>query len=314
VRPVLAPSLATMTQETRMVEAHPATKPTLGVAADSGLTITDSEFRQLREFIHAHTGIALSDYKRALVCSRLAKRLRYHGLRHYADYYQLLTCGDPQGQELAAMINAITTNKTEFFREPHHFRFLAEEVFTAWRQDPNRTRPLRLWSAATATGEEAYSLAITALEAMPSFNEHDIRILATDIDTEVLARAASGVYTLEQASRRIPRELLHRYFFKGRGAHEGEVMAKPVLKSLIHFAHLNLLDDPWPMQGPFDVILCRNVLIYFDKPTQQKLFRRLGTILRKDGYLLLGHSEAMHGLSDHFQAVGHSIYQWRGTT
>jgi chemotaxis protein methyltransferase CheR len=297
-----------------MLTSHPTSAgQTAGTPADSGLTITDREFRQLREFIHAHTGIALSDHKRALVCSRLAKRLRYHGLRHYADYYQLLTQGDPEGQELVAMINAITTNKTDFFREPHHFRFLADEVFPAYRQNPNRSRPLRLWSAAASTGEEAYSLAITALEAMPSFNEQDVRILATDIDTEVLARAADGIYALEQTSR-IPRALLHRYFLKGRGVHEGEVMAKPVLKALIHFAHLNLLDDPWPMHGPFDVILCRNVLIYFDKPTQQKLFRRMGAMLRKDGYLLLGHSEAMHGLSDLFKAVGHSIYQWRGKT
>jgi len=282
-------------------------------AADSGLTITDSEFRQLREFIHAHTGIALSDHKRALVCSRLAKRLRHHGLRHYADYYELLTQGDPEGQELVAMINAITTNKTDFFREPHHFRFLSDEVFPAYRQNPNRVRPLRLWSAAASTGEEAYSLAITALEAMPSFNEQDVRILATDIDTEVLSRAANGIYAMEQASH-IPRALLQRYFLKGHGEHEDEVMAKPILKALIHFAHLNLLDDPWPMHGPFDVILCRNVLIYFDKSTQQKLFRRMGAMLRKDGYLLLGHSEAMHGLNDLFRTVGHSIYQWRGKT
>ena len=278
---------------------------------DNGLTITDKEFRQLRELIHAHTGIALSEHKRALVCSRLAKRLRYHGLRHYADYYELLTQGDPEGQELVAMINSITTNKTDFFREPHHFHFLADKVFATYRQNPNRARPLRFWSAATSTGEEAYSLAITALEAMPSINEKDVRILATDIDTEVLYRAENGAYAMEQASR-VPPTLLRRYFLRGLGTHANEVMVKPVLKALIHFAHLNLLDDPWPMHGPFDVILCRNVLIYFDKPTQQKLFRRMGGMLRKDGYLLLGHSEAMHGLGDIFKPVGHSIYQWRG--
>jgi len=281
------------------------------VLIDNGLTITDKEFRQLRELIHAHTGIALSEHKRALVCSRLAKRLRYHGLQRYADYYDLLTQHDPEGQELVAMINSITTNKTDFFREPHHFRFLADEVFPSYRRNPSRIRPLRLWSAAASTGEEAYSLAITALEAMPSCNEQDIRILATDIDTEVLSRAENGIYAMEQANP-IPHALLQRYFLKGHGEHEGKVMAKPVLKALIHFARLNLLDDPWPMHGPFDVILCRNVLIYFDKPTQQKLFQRMGAMLRNGGYLLLGHSEAMHGLSDFFKPVGHSIYQWRG--
>ena len=281
------------------------------VPIDNGLTITDKEFRQLRELIHAQTGIALSEHKRALVCSRLAKRLRYHGLRRYADYYELLTQHDPDGQELVAMINSITTNKTDFFREPHHFRFLAEKVFPAYRQNPNRVRPLRLWSAAASSGEEAYSLAITALEAMPSMNDQDICILATDIDTEVLSRAENGVYAMEQASR-MPPALLHRYFFKGVGEHTDEVMVKPVLKTLVHFRWLNLQEDPWPMQELFDVILCRNVLIYFDKATQQKLFQRMGKMLKKDGYLMLGHSEAIHGLGELFKPVGHSIYQCRG--
>lgn len=294
-----------------MVTNHTVAGNTRSILDDSRLTITDSEFRQLRQFIHAHTGIALSEHKRALVCSRLSKRLRYHGLQHYADYYEILTQADPDGQELVAMINAITTNKTDFFREPHHFRFLAEEVFPVYRKNPNRNRPLRMWCAAASTGEEAYSLAMTALDTMPSFNQDDIRILATDIDTDVLARAESGVYMLEQAQR-IPEELRRRYFLKGQGDHQGEVKAKPVLKALIQFNWLNLLEDPWPMQALFDVILCRNVLIYFDKPTQQKLFRRMGGVLKKDGYLMLGHSEAIHGLCEMFRPVGHSIYQYRG--
>jgi chemotaxis protein methyltransferase CheR len=278
---------------------------------DSRLSITDNEFRQLRQFIHAHTGIALSDHKRALVCSRLAKRLRYHELKNYAEYYTLLTHNDPEGEELIAMINSITTNKTDFFREPHHFQFLTEEVFPAYRKNPQRDRPFRIWCAAASTGEEPYSLAITALEAMPSFNHDDIRILATDIDTDVLTRAVYGIYKFEQV-KRIPEDLLRRYFLRGRGEHEGEVIVKPILKTLVHFRWLNLQDEPWPMQSLFDVILCRNVLIYFDKPTQQKLFQRLGRALKKDGYLMLGHSEAMHGLNEMFRPVGHSIYQYRG--
>jgi len=294
-----------------MVTSHIASKSIRSILDDSRLTITDDEFHQLRTFIHAHSGIALSEHKRALVCSRLAKRLRYHRLQRYADYYELLTEGDPEGQELMEMINAITTNKTDFFRESHHFRFLSEEVFPAYRRNPNRQRPIRLWSAAASTGEEAYSLAITALEAMPSFNERDIRILATDIDTDVLSRAENGIYTHEQA-KHIPEALLHRYFLNGQGTHEGEILAKPVLKSLIRFRRLNLQDDPWPMQAPFDVILCRNVLIYFDKPTQLKLFQRMAGMLKKGGYLMLGHSEAIYGAVDYFKPVGHSIYQCRG--
>lgn len=294
-----------------MITSHNASHSIGSLLVDSRLTITDEEFRRLREFIHAHSGIALSGHKRALVCSRLAKRLRHHNLQHYTDYYRLLTENDPDGLERVAMINSITTNKTDFFREPHHFRFLAEEVFPAYRHNPNRERPLRLWSAAASTGEEAYSLAMTALEAMPSFNERDIRILATDIDTDVLSHAEEGVYTHEQA-KHIPEALLRRYFLKGQGTHEGEILAKPVLKSLIRFRRLNLQDDPWPMQTPFDAILCRNVLIYFDKPTQLRLFRRMAGMLKKDGYLMLGHSEAIYGLVDYFKPVGHSIYQCRG--
>ncbi|MCR4346003.1 MAG: protein-glutamate O-methyltransferase CheR [Sulfuricaulis sp.] len=294
-----------------MVSSHIVTGKVSSILDDSRLTISDAEFRQLREFIHVHTGIALSEHKKALVCSRLSKRLRHHGLQHYSDYYVLLVENDPEGAELMAMINCITTNKTDFFREPHHFRFLAEQIFPAYKQNPNRERPLRMWSAASSTGEEAYSLAMTALESMPSFNELDIRILATDIDTDVLSRAASGVFSRVQA-KQIPEALLRRYFLRGQGAHEAEVMAKPLLKSLVHFHWLNLQEDPWPMQEKFDVIFCRNVLIYFDKPTQQKLFQRMAGALKKDGYLMLGHSEAMHGLNDLFKSVGHSIYQCRG--
>lgn len=294
-----------------MVSSGSVTGKIGSILDDSRLTISDGEFRQLREFIHAHTGIALSEHKKALVCSRLSKRLRHHGLQHYSDYYVLLVEQDPEGVELMAMVNAITTNKTDFFREPHHFRFLSEVVFPAYKQNPNRERPLRMWSAASSTGEEAYSLAMTALEAMPSFNDQDIRILATDIDTDVLSRAATGVYTLSQAAQ-IPQALLQRYFLKGHATHQGEVMVKSVIKSLVHFHWLNLLEDPWPMQEKFDVIFCRNVLIYFDKPTQQKLFQRMAGALKKDGYLMLGHSEAMHGWNDIFRPVGHSIYQCRG--
>ena len=291
-----------------MASSHTVTGKLSSILDDSRLIISDAEFSQLREFIHVHTGIALSEHKKALVCSRLSKRLRHHGLQHYSDYYVLLVENDPEGAELMAMINSITTNKTDFFREPHHFRFLSERVFPAYKQNPGRERPLRMWSAASSTGEEAYSLAMTALEAMPSFNERDIRILATDIDTDVLARAASGTYTLVQASQ-IPEPLLRRYFLKGQGAHQGEVMAKPVLKSLVHFHRLNLQEEPWPMHEKFDVIFCRNVLIYIDKPTQQKLFQRMAGALKKGAYLMLGHSEAMHGLNDLFKPVGHSIYQ-----
>ena len=272
------------------------------------MAITDKEFNQLRELIYAHTGIALAEHKRALVCSRLAKHLRRHGMTTYTEYYDLLMQQDPDGAELVEMINAITTNKTDFFREAHHFKFLTERVLSAFAQNLPRDRPLRIWSAGTSTGEEAYTLAITVLESMPTASERNVQIYATDIDTDVLARAERGVYTAEQASH-IPQGLLHKYFLKGDGKNAGYVMAKPRLKSLIQFGWLNLQQDAWPIREPLDIIFCRNVIIYFDKPTQQKLFDRMSAILKKGGYLMLGHSEAMHGMNNRFKSVGHSVYQ-----
>ena len=272
--------------------------------------ISDAEFRQLRDFIYAHTGIALSEHKRALIYARLARRLRHHRLASLSEYYALLTERDPEGEELVEMINCITTNKTEFFREPHHFRFLTERAFPQIR----RARPLtgsrrvRLWSAGTATGEEAYTLAITVREAFPLDESWDIRILATDIDTRVLAHAERGEYAAEQAAR-IPAPLLSRYFYTGEGGNTGFVRAKPVLKDLIRFRRLNLMDGTWPMRGPFDVILCRNVIIYFDRPTQRRVVERLTQLLRPEGYLMLGHSESLLDAGSRLRHVSQSVYQ-----
>lgn len=286
--------------------------PPLPLPGLPAFKISDSEFRRLREFIHAHTGIALSEHKRALVCARLARRLRHHCLDSFADYYTLLTEQDSHGEELVEMINCITTNKTEFYREPHHFRFLAEQVFPAMRTKRFASRRVRLWSAGAATGEEAYSLAITAREAFPLIEPWDIRILATDIDTRVLAVAEKGEYSLEQVGR-VPAPLRTRYFYQGKGANAGRMQAKPVLRDLVRFRRLNLMDDPWPMRGPFDAILCRNVIIYFDRPTQRRVIERMTQLLRPDGYLMLGHSESLVDANGRLRHITQSIYQnaWR---
>lgn len=272
-------------------------------------SITDDEFDRLRAFIRAHTGIALSEHKRALVCSRLGKRLRYHNLTGFSEYYTLLTQHDAGGSELVEMINAITTNKTEFFRESHHFDFLTEHLFA--RAGAERMPRVRLWSAGTSSGEEAYSLAMTVREAFSADKTWDIRILASDIDTSVLQNAERGVYNCAQAAR-IPNELLQKYFYQGRGANAGYVKAKPALQELIRFRHLNLLDDPWPVRGPFDAILCRNVVIYFDRATQLRLIERFTRLLKPQGYLLLGHSESLTDPGMALRHVGHSIYQHTG--
>jgi len=277
--------------------------------ASPSLSITDRDFHQLRELIHAHTGIALSDHKRALVCSRLAKRLRHLRLANYAEYYQHLTRTDGEGGELREMINAITTNKTDFFREPHHFEYLTKSVFPLLKQGKNRR--LRFWCAGTSTGEEAYTLAITLQEVFGvQASDWDIRILATDIDTRVLEQARNGEYAMEQV-KQVPEALRRRYFLRGTGNNLGRVHVKPSLQKDIAFRPLNLIDPHWPMHGPFDVIFCRNVLIYFSRESQQRLFEKFARYLRPGGYLMLGHAEFIHDLEGLYEPVGHSMYRRR---
>lgn len=282
--------------------------PTPYTPGATTLKLTEAEFQQLRAFIHAHTGIALSDHKRALVYARLAKRLRHHHLDSFADYYALLTEQDPTGDELVEMINCITTNKTDFFREAHHFRFLTDHVFPQVRARAGGSRRLRLWSAGTASGEEAYTIAMTVREAFPAHETWDIRVLATDIDTRVLAHAEAGEYTAEQAAR-IPDAMLHRYFYHGEGENAGQVQAKQMLKDLIRFRRLNLMDETWPMRGPFDVIFCRNVIIYFDRATQRRLIERFTQLLTPGGYLFLGHSESLIDAGAKLRHMSQSVYQ-----
>ena len=271
--------------------------------------LTDEEFDLLRKFIYEHTGISLADHKRALVYSRLARRLRFHGMNSYGKYYELLIDGDPDGNELGEMISAITTNKTDFYRENHHFDFLAEQIIPSIKQQAIATndRKIRIWSAASSTGQEPYTIAMTLLDTLDNVNNWDAKILATDIDTNVLAYAESGVYNQDQ-SEQLPEDKLQRYFRKSRGDQEGLIMAKPVLKSLIAFRQLNLLSEPWPIRGPFDVIFCRNVIIYFDRPTQQRLITRLSQLLKPEGYLMLGHSEALHSIEHKLEHLGKNIY------
>ncbi len=277
---------------------------------DSRFVISDKEFRVLRDLIHAHTGIALADHKRALVCARLARRLRHLGLSNYTEYYELLAERDRDGYELMEMVNAITTNKTDFLREPHHFKFLTDHVFPALQTSHNRR--LRIWSAACSSGEEAYSIAINVCESLP-LADYDVKILASDIDTNMIERAVRGEYPL-QSLENIPEDLRTKYFLRGTRANEGQARVKPLLQSFVRFRRLNLIDEAWPMQGPFDVIFCRNVFIYFDKELQRRLLNRFAAMLRPGGYLMLGHAEAVHGFEALFRTVGHSIYENRGDT
>ena len=264
---------------------------------------TDGDFEFIRRLVAEKTGIVLNDAKRNLVYSRLSRRLRQLGLEQFADYCELLKSGDDG--ELVNFINAITTNLTSFFRENHHFEYLRDTLLPElMRSKPERR--LRCWSAGCSTGEEPYSIAMVLRETLPA-SGWDARILATDLDSEVVARARRGVYTQERVNGISP-ERLRRWFLRGKGDNEGMVQVRAALRELITFRQLNLM-HAWPIGGPLDFIFCRNVVIYFDKPTQKVLFDRYAELLPVGGHLFIGHSESLFKVTDRFKLIGKTIYR-----
>jgi len=262
---------------------------------------TQDDFDRIKTLIYGSAGISLAPTKKDMVYSRLARRLRARQLDSFADYLRLLEEGDHQ--EWEAFVNALTTNLTSFFREPHHFQILAEQLERA-----PVTRPVSIWTCASSTGEEPYSIAMTAFDALQG--RAPVRILATDIDTNVLATARQGVYPLDQLQKISP-ELQKRHFLRGEGNHQGYARVKDELRRLVSFRQLNLLDATWPMRGRFDFIFCRNVMIYFDKPTQHAILKKLAAYLQPDGLLFVGHSESFHSASDLFKICGNTVYRLR---
>jgi chemotaxis protein methyltransferase CheR len=275
----------------------------------TGFTIREEEFQAIRQFLYDETGISLGDAKKDMVSSRLAKRLRHYGLRSFSEYLRHVQEKDPAGAERQEFINCLTTNKTDFFREPHHFDFLRDTVIPRLRAQ----KRVRIWSAGCSTGEEPYTLAMTLREHCPTSEGWDVRILASDIDTAVLATAEKGVYGADRVAD-VPVELLHKYFRRGAGANSGKVSAKPELRELITFRQINLMEEPWPFRTQFDVIFCRNVVIYFDRETQRRLLTRYAAHLHPQGHLILGHSENLHWMSDTFASVGATVYRLRTGT
>ncbi len=260
---------------------------------------TARDFDRVRDLIYRKAGIALSEGKQEMVYSRLARRLRVKGLDSFQTYLDALEAGrDPD--EWEAFTNALTTNLTAFFREAHHFPILAEHARAV-------QAPLSVWCAASSTGEEPYSIAMTLCEAFGSLTP-PVRIVATDIDTRVLETAAQGIYAAERVEK-LTRERLQRFFLKGRGGRDGLVRVRSELQRLIEFKPLNLLGANWPVKGPFDAIFCRNVMIYFDKPTQGQLLARLAPLLKPDGLLFAGHSENFVHVSDAFALRGKTVYE-----
>lgn len=264
---------------------------------------TQDDFDFLRKISNQHSGILVPDDKFDMFYSRLSKRVRLLGFtrfKQYCDYLQ----HHPE-QEFTEFINAVTTNLTSFFREKHHFDYLAETVLPELLKKNQAQRQIKVWSAGCSTGEEPYSLAMTLLENVPS--GWDVKILATDLDTNVLATAAEGIYALERVTS-IGEQRLKRWFQKGVGAQSRKARARADLRRIIHFKQLNLMQD-WPMQGVFDVIFCRNVLIYFDRDTKARLVNRYAGLLRQGGHLFIGHSESLHQIDVPFMLVGHTIYR-----
>lgn len=285
----------------------------LDVVAAMGLApLGESEFRLLRDLIFEASGITLSDSKTQLVASRLARRLRAHGLTRYRDYYELVTRRDPQGAEMREMLNAITTNKTDFFRESHHFDFMRSTIFGEMIERARATgeRRMRIWSAGCSTGEEPYTLAMTIRSAFPAPSGWQFEIVATDLDTAVLERARAGIYP-EETIAPVPDDLVRRYFRRGTGANVGKVRVTDELRDLVTFEQLNFVRQPWPVQGPFDLILCRNVMIYFNLETQHRIVEGFAERLRPGGYLFIGHSETLNGMQHLFDPLRGTIYRRR---
>lgn len=269
----------------------------------SGLNFdfSSANFAQLRDLVFQHTGISLSDEKKQLAYSRFSKRLRALGLSRFEDYIALL--GDERSDELQDFISAITTNFTSFFRESHHFDFLAQEVALLGKSNSR----IRIWSAGCSSGEEPYSMAVTLLDRVPECRGWDIKILASDLDRKMVETASKGIYTLERLNG-VDERIKKTWFMKGRGANQGMVKVKPDLSSLIEFRQLNLLHS-WPMKGPFDIIFCRNVIIYFDKSVQAQLFKQFARVLKPGGKMVIGHSENLAGVTNDFRLIGRTIYE-----
>jgi len=283
-----------------------------GDASTASARITEAEFKLFQVLVRECTGIAIGDSKRELVCARLGKRLRHYGYRTFQQYHEHLRERDPAGAERQALINAITTNKTEFFRELHHFDVLRGYVTEqrARAAGPGEdVRRLRLWSAGCSSGEEAYSIAMTVLAALAPAR-WDVKILASDIDTDMLSVAQAGLYP-EESLRSVPPRLREPYFTRLSIHGRHLVQIAPEVRELVKVRRINLVHEGWPIRTQFDAIFCRNVTIYFDKPGQRGILQRLVHFLRPGGLLFLGHSESLLGLQAGLEHVANSVYRNR---
>lgn len=272
--------------------------------------ISDSEFRLFRDLIYSQAGIHLAEVKKALLTGRLSRRLRQLGLSSFRQYYDHVMA-DRSGQEMITLLDAIATNETHFFREPKQFEYLQNTLVPQWQAEADkglRRKQLRIWSAACSSGEEPYSLAMLLLYLLPPESGWSIEIVATDISTRILDRARAGIWPLRRAEN-IPAHLLKKFMLRGTGSQEGNMKAGQEVRRVIQFGRLNLNDASYPLNGPFDAIFCRNVLIYFDQASRAAVVERMIALLGGDGHLFLGHAESLTGMQQRMKSVAPAVYR-----
>lgn len=282
-----------------MTSPLPSGQSSLLLQMTQRLALSDAHFRRICQLIYQRAGIVLADHKRDMVYNRLVRRLRTLELDDFGRYLSMLEA-NPNSAEWQAFINSLTTNLTAFFREAHHFPVLADH---ARRRSGGE---YRVWSAAASTGEEPYSLAITLADTLGTAPGR-WKVIASDIDTEVLQKAQSGIYRQDELKTLSPQQL-QRYFMRGTGPHDGLVRVRSELANAVEFSMVNLLEKQYNVAGPFDAIFCRNVMIYFDKTTQQEILRRFVPLLKPDGLLFAGHSENFSNLVREFSLRGQTVY------
>jgi chemotaxis protein methyltransferase CheR len=265
---------------------------------------SDKEFEFIRKLVIERTGISIQPHKKTMVYGRLVKRIRTLGLKSFKEYIEFIT-SPSAGQEVVDFTNAITTNLTKFFREEHHFEHLKNASLPDIIKRNNIRRKLRIWSAGCSAGMEPYSIAMVLREVLKDVDYWDAKILATDIDTNMLATGTAGEYKIDERDG-IPKNYQNE--FVKLSDDKKKIIMSPQLKKLISFKQLNFMDK-WPVKGPFDIIFCRNVVIYFDKDVQRVLFNKFADVLDKDGYLYIGHSESLNNVSDRFRLEGKTIYR-----
>lgn len=271
--------------------------------------LSDAEFNELVKIIYDKTRIQMTSHKRALVTSRLSKRLRALKMDSFREYIDFVK--NAKDEELTNFVNAVTTNKTDFFRENKHFEYMKSTFLPDWEKNfkAGKVKNLRIWSAACSTGEEPYTIQMTLHEYFgANYDKYDIKVLASDIDTNVLAHGRAGIYK-EEAVEPIQDNILRKYFLKGTGDKEGLFRVKDILKKNLFFRQLNFKDEDFDIHTQFDLIFCRNVIVYFDKEFQKELFNKFHKYLKEDSLVFIGHSETLFGVSDKFKYVASNIYK-----